>query len=72
MVFEEGSVAFDILCADISITDDMEVEGDESFVVVVTSSFANVMNDIAVITILDDDVGEFPSSARIWSTCTQL
>lgn len=48
-------------CVSITINDDTEKEGDESFQVIITSSLAEVINDAITTTIIDDDVGRYES-----------
>ena len=55
--FLEGSMGGDTRCINVSITDDMALEGDETFTVLmaVTAGSATVANTMTTVTITSDD-----------------
>ena len=56
--FPEGSMDGDTLCINVSITDDMALEGDETFTVTLTvtaTGDATVGNTMTTVTITNDD-----------------
>ena len=57
IIFPEGSMDGDTLCINISITDDMTLEGDETFIVTLTVSSGDIIeeNNMTTITIIDNE-----------------
>ena len=56
LTFLPGYILGDAECVNITLIDDVMVENDESFLVLLTSSSANTANDTSTITIIDNEV----------------
>ena len=57
ITFPEGSMDGDTRCINISVTDDMALEGDETFTVTLTVSSGDIIeeNNMTTITIIDNE-----------------
>ena len=55
--FLPGSPRGTTICVDINIINDLELEGDEMFLFILSSSTADINRDVTFVTITDD---EFP------------